>query len=108
MLLPKCPLCLAAYGGALGALGVSPAAYRPLMDVLVVLAVATSFGIVLALGRGRRDALTPVISGAGVVLLLAGRVWLDVPAITAAGALVLTGGAVVNSIRCRRKGTVAG
>jgi len=108
VLLPKCPLCLAAYGGALGALGVSPAAYRPLMDVLVVLAVATSFGIVLALGRGRRDALTPVISGAGVVLLLAGRVWLDVPAITAAGALVLTGGAVVNSIRCRRKGTVAG
>ena len=108
VLLPKCPLCFAAYGGALGALGVSPAAYRPLVDVLVAVAVATSFGIVLALARGRRDALTPVISGVGAVLVLAGRVWLDVPAMTAAGALVLTGAAIVNSIRCRQKGTVPG
>jgi protein SCO1 len=108
VLLPKCPLCFAAYGGALGALGVSPAAYRPLVDVLVVMAVATSFGIVLALARGRRDALTPAISGMGAILVLAGRVWLDVPAITVAGALVLTGGAIVNSIRCRQKGTVPG
>jgi hypothetical protein len=104
VLLPKCPLCFAAYGAALGALGVSPAAYRPLVDTLVLLAVATSFGIVLALARGRRDALTPVISGIGAVLVLAGRVWLDMPAITAAGAMILTGGAIVNSIRCRQKG----
>ena len=102
VLLPKCPLCFAAYGGALGALGVSPAAYRPLV------AVATSFGIVLALARGRRDALTPAISGMGAVLVLAGRVWLDVPAMTVAGAMVLTGGAIVNSIRCRQKGTLPG
>jgi hypothetical protein len=108
LLLPKCPLCFAAYGGALGALGVSPAAYRPVVDVLVAVAVATSFGIVLALARGRRDALTPAISGMGAVLVLAGRVWLDVPAITAAGAMVLTGGAIVNSIRCRQKGAVPG
>ena len=108
VLLPKCPLCFAAYGGALGALGVSPAAYRPLVDVLVAVAVATSFGIVLALARGRRDALTPVISGVGAILVLAGRVWLDMPTITAAGAMVLTGAAIVNSIRCRRKGTVVG
>ena len=104
VLLPKCPLCFAAYGGALGALGVSPSAYRPLVDVLVVLAVATSFGIVLALARSRREALTPVISGVGAVLVLAGRAWLDVPAITAAGAMVLIGGAIMNSIRCRQKG----
>ena len=108
VLLPKCPLCFAAYGGALGAVGVSPAAYRPLVDVLVVVAVATSFGIILALARGRRDALTPAISGMGAVLVLAGRVWLDVPTMTVAGAMVLTGGAIVNSIRCRQKGTVAG
>ena len=108
VLLPKCPLCFAAYGGALGAVGVSPAAYRPLVDVLVVVAVATSFGIVLALARGRRDALTPAISGMGAVLVLAGRVWLDVPTMTVAGAMVLTGGAIVNSIRCRQKGTVPG
>ena len=108
LLLPKCPLCFAAYGGALGALGVSPAAYRPVVDVLVAVAVATSFGIVLALARGRRDALTPAISGTGAVLVLAGRVWLDVPTMTVAGAMVLTGGAIVNSIRCRQKGTVPG
>ena len=108
VLLPKCPLCFAAYGGALGAVGVSPAAYRPLVDGLVVVAVATSFGIILALARGRRDALTPAISGMGAVLVLAGRVWLDVPTMTVAGAMVLTGGAIVNSIRCRQKGTVPG
>jgi hypothetical protein len=108
VLLPKCPLCFAAYGGALGAVGVSPAAYRPLVDVLVVVAVATSFGIVLALARGRRDALTPAISGMGAVLVLAGRVWLDVPTMTVAGAMFLAGGAIVNSIRCRQKGTVSG
>ena len=108
VLLPKCPLCFAAYGGALGAVGVSPAAYRPLVDVLVVVAVATSFGIVLALARGRRDALTPARTRTAPIPEIAGRVWLDVPTMTVAGAMVLTGGAIVNSIRCRQKGTVPG
>ena len=106
VLLPKCPLCFAAYGSALGALGVSPAAYRPLVDVLLASSVTASFGIVLALSRRRRDAVTPLVSAVGAVLILAGRLAFDAPAITAAGAIVLVAAAVVNSIRCRGYTTV--
>jgi len=102
VLLPKCPLCFAAYGSALGALGVGPAAHQRLVDALLVLAVAASFGLVLALSVHRRDAVTPLVSAAGAVLVLAGRLALDVPAVTAAGAALLVAAAVVNSARCRR------
>ena len=99
VLLPKCPLCFAAYGSALG---VGPAAHQRLVDALLVLAVAASFGLVLALSVRRRDAVTPSVSAAGAVLVLAGRLALDVPAVTVAGAALLVAAAVVNSARCRR------
>ena len=102
VLLPKCPLCFAAYGSALGALGVSPAAHERLVDVLLALAVTASFGLVLALSVRRRDAVTPAVSAAGAVLVLAGRMALDALPVTAAGAGLLVAAAVVNSARCRR------
>ena len=102
VLLPKCPLCFAAYGSALGALGISPAAYRPLVDAVLVLSVIASFALVLALSRRRRDLVTPFVSAVGAALVLAGRLAFERPAITVAGAIVLAAAAFVNSVRCRR------
>jgi len=102
VLLPKCPLCFAAYGSALGALGVSPGAHEGLVDVLLVLAVTVSFGLVLALSVRRRDAVTPAVSAAGGVLVLGGRMALDALPVTAVGAALLVAAAVVNAARCRR------
>ncbi len=102
LLLPKCPLCFAAYGSALGALGVSPAAHERFVDALLALAVTASFGLVLALSVRRRDAVTPFVSAAGAVLVLAGRLFLAAPPATAVGAVLLVAAAVVNSARCRR------
>ena len=103
VLLPKCPLCFAAYGSALGALGVSPAAHSRVIGALLALAVAASFGLVLALAIRRRDAVTPSVSAAGAVLLVAGRLAFDRPVMTAVGAGLLVGAAIVNSVRCRRE-----
>jgi hypothetical protein len=102
VLLPKCPLCFAAYGGALGALGVSPAAYRPVVDALLGVGVVTSFALVAALSIRRHDAATPAVSALGAILVLSGRLLLDAPAVTAVGAVVLVAAALVNAVRCRR------
>jgi hypothetical protein len=101
VLLPKCPLCFAAYGSALGALGVGPAA-GPILDALVALTVTVSLGTVLALSWARRDMATPLFSAAGAAGVLAGRVVLDAPAVTAAGAALLVAASLVNAVRCRR------
>ena len=65
--LPKCPLCFAAYGSALGALGVTPAPYQQVVGVLLAFAVGASFGLVLALALRRGDAVTPFVSALGAL-----------------------------------------
>ena len=107
VLLPKCPLCFAAYGSGLAALGVSPAVQSWLLDLLLAIAVTASFVLVLALSVRRRDVFTPVVSGAGVLLVLMGRLALGLPAMTAVGAVLLVTAAVVNSVRCRRAESAA-
>ena len=101
VLLPKCPLCFAAYGSGLAALGVSPAVQSQLIDLFLAFAVLASFVLVLALSLRRRDVFTPAVSGAGVILVLGGRMALDHTALTAVGAVLLVAAAVVNSVRCR-------
>lgn len=105
VLLPKCPLCFAAYGGALGALGLSPAAHQWLVEPVIALCVVVSFGLVLSLAVRRRDALTPLVSAAGAALVFAGRFAFDLPLITAVGVVLLVAASVLNSARCRVAGT---
>jgi hypothetical protein len=102
VLLPKCPLCFAAYGSAVGALGVGPDVHEEVVAGLLVLAVTISFGVVLALSLRRRDAVTPALSAAGAILVLGGRLVFDSTSMTMLGAVLLVTGAVLNTIRCRR------
>ena len=102
VLLPKCPACFAAYGGGLTALGLGPAARSPLVGPLLVAAVLASFSVVLVLSLRRGDAVTPLISAAGLASVLAGRLALDLPAVTAFGGVLMVGAAIANSALCRR------
>ena len=102
LLVPKCALCFAAYGSALSALGLGPAVHERVVEPLVGLAVAASFLLVLALSIRRREVVTPLLSVAGASVALAGRYALEQPLVTAAGAALLIGGALLNAARCRQ------
>ena len=102
VLLPKCPVCFVAYGSALAALGIGPAAGRRVVDVALAVAVAASFGVVLALAMRRRDVMTPLASALGAAAVLGGRMVLDRPVVTMAGAALLVTAALVSAVRCRR------
>ena len=102
ILLPKCPLCFAAYGSSLGAIGFTPGVQQRLVEPLVAVAVMASFGLVSVASARRRDVVPPVVSAVGAGLLLAGRLVFSEPAITAVGAVLLVAAALANSVRCRR------
>jgi hypothetical protein len=93
-------LCFAAYGGALGALGLGPAAHRWVVEPLIFAAVVLSFGLVSALALRRGHVATFLVSAAGAALVLAGRLALDQTSVTAVGALLLVGAALANSAQC--------
>jgi len=108
VLLPKCALCFAAYGSALSALGLGPAVHERFVEPLVPLSVAASLALVLVLSARRRDVLTPLVSVGGAVLVVAGRYGLELPMVTAAGAALLVGAALVNAARCRQAKPTSG
>lgn len=89
----------------MGALGLSPSSHQWLVEPLIAGTAMVSFGLVAALSIRRRDVVTPVVSAAGVLLVLAGRFALDGPAITAVGALLLVAAALTNATSCRRSGS---
>lgn len=102
VLLPKCPICFAAYGSGLTALGLGPANPQRLAGPLLAIAAMVSFILVLVLSLRRRDHVTPLASGAGAGLLLAGAFVVHSPGLVAAGSVVLVAASLVNSARCRR------
>jgi hypothetical protein len=101
LFLPKCPLCFAAYGSGLTALGLGPIGQQHLAAPLLATAAIASFALVLALSLRRRDRVTPLASAAGAVLLLGGAFAVHSPGLAAAGALLLVAASLVNSARCR-------
>ncbi len=103
LLLPKCALCAAAYGSALGALGLSPALHSRVVEPLLAVAVAASLVTVSTLAVRRRDFVTPLVSAGGASLVLVGRYTLENPLVTALGALLLVVAALHNAARCRLK-----
>ena len=82
--------------------------HERVVEPLVGLAVAVSMGLVLALSVRRRDLVTPLVSVAGALVVLAGRYALEQPLVTAAGAALLVGAALVNAVRCRQATLVPG
>jgi hypothetical protein len=91
MVLPKCPLCVAAYLGVLGSLGASSwlrAAWGlPLAAVLLSFALGA-----LVLRAVRSGEYRPPLAGlAGAAALLAGKLAIDAPLVCWAGAALLTG-----------------
>ncbi len=101
LLLPKCPLCFAAYGSGMTALGLGPISQQQLAAPLLATAAIASFALVLALSLRRRDRATPLASAAGAGLLLAGAFAVHSSGLVAAGSLLLVAAAVVNAARCR-------
>lgn len=93
-LVPKCPLCWAAYASVATGFGVAPVASHRL--VLAVLAVALMTALVTVIARCRRVAdprpLLPAILGTAAVLL--GRFFLTSTPIVLLGLATLAGAAV--------------
>jgi hypothetical protein len=107
VVVPKCPACLAAYGSALAALGLGPIAGNRLVEALLAVTVLLSFGLVASLARRRGGLVAPVLSAAGVSLILAGRLAVGAVPLTLAGALLLVAAALANTVLCRRAARAA-
>jgi hypothetical protein len=101
VLLPKCPVCFAAYGSGLTALGLGPVGQQRLAAPLLATAALVSFTLVFVLSLRRRDRITPIASAAGAGLLLGGAFAFHSPGLVAAGSVLLVAAALVNSVRCR-------
>jgi hypothetical protein len=93
-LLPKCPLCWAAYVGVATGLGVAPAAGHRLILGVLAAALIAALAAVAARSRAIADwrPLLPAGSGAAAVLL--GRLILGSTALVYLGLAVLAGAAV--------------
>jgi hypothetical protein len=89
VLLPKCPLCVAAYLGILGSLGagswVRGAWGLPLGAALLAL----TLGALGLRALRSRDARPPLVGLAGAAALLSGKFVLDAPPLLVAGAAAL-------------------
>jgi hypothetical protein len=100
-LLPKCPLCLAAYLGVFGCVGAGAwlggVRGEAVEAVLLVLAV----GVVASRGARYGDWRPSTVGLAGAVALAAGKFVLNAPAIVVAGACALVGASVWSASAAR-------
>lgn len=102
LLMPKCPLCFAAYFSALSALGWNPIVDPAVVNFGILFSVLTSCGLVTWLGLGRGDRRTVAVSALGATLVLVGRWAVQSNVVTASGAVLLVGAALLNTLRCAR------
>jgi len=101
ILVPKCPVCFAAYASALTALGLAPGPHFALVELLLGALVLASFGLVVSLAVRRRDSVAALVSGLGAALVFIGRFALEAPVMTAIGAILLVTAAVANTALCK-------
>jgi hypothetical protein len=106
--LPKCPLCLLAYAGVLGSLGLDPILYREwLLPTTLVFAAAAL--AMLAYRAPRRRGYRPLMLGvAAVTMIVTGKFIFDLVALLAAGMVVLLVASVWNSYPKKETATHAG
>lgn len=98
--LPKCPLCLAAYGSALAAAGLNTSAHYEFVQPLVWGIMALSTLILIFGAAKRKDLITIFTYLAGVGILMAGKMltssfWIYT------GLLLVVAAAVRNNHVCR-------
>jgi hypothetical protein len=91
VLLPKCPLCVAAYLGVLGSLGTSSWLRATWGLPLGAGLLAFTFGALLVRAHRSTDYRPPLLALAGSALLLAGKFVIDARTLVAVGALLLVG-----------------
>lgn len=95
--LPKCPLCLLAYAGVLGSLGLDPILYRAWL-LPVTLAFAAAALVMLAYGAPRRRGYRPLLLGAlAVAMIVAGKFSFESVPLLVAGMALLLAASVWNS-----------
>lgn len=95
--LPKCPLCLMAYTGLLGAAGISPSLYQRWFLPLSIGFSAIAL-YMLARGARQRRGYSPLFLGfIAVAALLAGKFYFDHFLITYGGASLLLAAFLWNS-----------
>lgn len=98
-LLPKCPLCLGAYLGAVGCLGAVPWLSGGCGLLLEALVASLAVGAIAVRGARRGDSWAVLGGFTGCAVMLAGKV-ADARSVAIAGALLL-GAAAVRSVARR-------
>ena len=95
--LPKCPLCLLAYAGVLGTLGLDPRLYRAWFLPLT-LAFSTATLVVLAFRAQRRHGYGPFVVGfTAVSIILASKFYFDSMPLLYTGIVLLLAASIWNS-----------
>ena len=95
--LPKCPLCLLAYAGVLGTLGLDPWLYRAWFLPLT-LAFSTATLVVLAFRAQRRHGYGPFFVGfTAVTVILASKFYFDSMPMLYFGIVLLLAASIWNS-----------
>lgn len=89
ILLPKCPLCIAAWAGLFGAAGLDLATYQRWFLPFSGLLLAVSAWLVIRRTEGAVRIAVVSAEIAAIELILAGKLWLDSPGMAAAGGVIL-------------------
>ena len=91
VLLPKCPLCLAAWFGVLGSLGASSWLRSIWGTPLAVILLSFAIASLVLRARGSGDPRPLLLGVLGATALLSGKYGLDLPFLVYAGFALLTG-----------------
>lgn len=99
--LPKCPACWLAYSSLAGAAGLGRLSSKPwLLPVIAVLLALATLSFWLA---GRRWNRPPALLAlVGAILVIAGRLWLQLTAVSWAGVVFLSAASVWDVFSAKR------